>query len=192
MAKKQVEKSVENDTCVGNGNICDEKRLIFLMDVVNQEMTKNVIEKLVAFQQENPKEDITMIINSYGGVCYDLFAIVDCMDASYPDCRTIVTGTAMSAAAVIFACGTPGKRLMTKHSRLMLHGVSSGAWGTLKNIEIELKESKALEDAIVERLLLSTKMNREQLTKIMEQDTYIGAEEAIELGLCDAIVKKLG
>jgi len=168
----------------------DEKplpRTITLMGEVNEEKAKEVIERLLQLQNEDPFADIDMYINSFGGCVYSMFAIADMMSILIPDISTINIGSAMSAGAFIFICGTKGKRRMTRNSTLMLHQVSSAIYGTTKDIKIEVAETTRLQQRMIEVVSERSNLDEKEIENLIDRDAYISGEQAIEMGLCDML-----
>lgn len=173
---------------VGNG---DDNRIIVLSGTINESITKEVIERLLELQGKSPMEEITLIIDSYGGDVDSMFAITDLMDIIIPDIKTVCIGKAMSASAFIFICGTKGKRLMTKTSRLMLHQLSGFTYGSLKDMDIQVKEARSLQEEMIKIISERSLLDIDSIKDLMDRDRYIRPDDAIEMGLCDGIITKL-
>jgi len=169
----------------------EKDRFVYLNGIIDEEKSKDIIEKLLELQSKDPLEEITIIINSMGGEIYSMFAIIDIMDILLPSIRTISLGLSASASAFIFICGTIGRRFMTKHSSLMLHQASGGTHGTVKDIDVTVREIKYLQSQVVEGIANRSKLTIEEIKGLIDRDFYIRPEKAIEFGLCDGIIERL-
>jgi len=169
----------------------DEPRVILIQGTVDEELTKKVISGLLRFQNENVMEDVTMIVDSFGGHVDSMFAITDMMEIMPFDIRTICIGKAMSAGAFIFTCGTKGKRFMTRKAQLMYHQISSCTWGTFADIEIEIEAVKRMQKLMVDEIAAKSNMNAKTVKQLIDRDAYVYPKTAIKLGLCDDIIKRI-
>jgi len=169
----------------------DKDRFLYLNGFIDEEKAKETIERLLELQNSDPLDEITMIINSGGGEVYSMFAITDMMDLMPAPIRTICLGSAMSAAGFVFICGTKGKRFMVKHSSLMIHQVSGGAYGTSKDIDIQVDEIKFLQKEMVKEIANRSELTEEEVQKFIDRDFYIRPAQSIEFGLCDGIIERL-
>jgi len=169
----------------------DKDRFIYLSGNVDEDKAKDVIEKLLELQTADPLEEITMVINCGGGEIYSMFAITDMMDIMYAPIRTICLGSAMSAAAFIFTCGTKGLRFMTQHSSLMMHQVSGGAFGTTKDINVQVAEIKFLQEEMIKEISKRSELSYDQIKELIDRDCFIRPQQAIDYGFCDGIIGRL-
>jgi ATP-dependent Clp protease protease subunit len=154
----------------------------------------------VAREPENPESEIviaarpiSMYVSTHGGIASDMFSILDVMDMikkNTCDIHTYGVGKVMSAGVPILAAGTPGKRMIGRNCRIMLHNVNAGAGGTISSMENELEEIKWVQDSYIEALASYTKMTKAKIKKMLktQRDVYISAEEAINLGIADQII----
>ncbi len=177
-------------------------RKLFLPKQVTQEsmntLTKGIIEinandellvKLYSVYGLTYKpEPIQIFIDSYGGAVYQCFGLLGVMESSKVPIHTIVTGAAMSCGFMILIHGD--KRFAYRHATPLYHQVSTGFWGTVKDMEEKLEESKRLQSKIEEMTLDRTKITRKKLKKIKDRkvDWYMSAEESLELGVVDKII----
>ena len=168
------------------------ERIIYLVGEVNECAAREVVVSLIEMQKDDPLKEITMILDSYGGEIDSMFAIVDMMEIIMPPVRTICLGKAMSAAAIIFLYGQRGRRFMTRHSRLMLHQLSSLSSGTVSDIVIDTEEIKFLQEQMVQEVSRRSKLKERDIRNIIERNTYIRPEKAIEYGMCDGIIERIG
>jgi len=138
-------------------------------------------------------EPMDMIISTHGGSASAMFAIYDVMQMMQEDGMEICTvgvGKVMSAGVLLLAAGAKGKRTIGKHCRVMIHGVSSGAGGMVESIDNELEEIKLIEDQYITALAANSAMTKRYIKNRLKKrlNVYIGAEEAVELGIADIIL----
>jgi ATP-dependent Clp protease, protease subunit len=165
-----------------------QQRIIFLGTPVNDEIANVVMAQLLHLESEDPDKDIALYINSPGGSITALFAIYDTMEFIRPDVSTICMGQAASAAAVLLAAGTPGKRLALPHSRILLHQPSGGAEGQSVDIEIQAKEILRMRDLLNDILGEKTGKTSEQIALDTDRDFILDAQQAKDYGLIDEII----
>lgn len=166
-------------------------RVIYLSGEVNESLAQDVNTELIRLQKEDPLEDIVMIVDSYGGDLFAAFAIADMMDIVTCDIKTICIGKAMSAGQFIFSSGTKGKRFMSKHARLMVHNPIAGYEGSVPDIEVEVEELLKCRELFLEHMSSKCGQSVEVLKDMINRNRYIDAEEAIQLGFADSILRKL-
>ena len=167
-----------------------KERIIFLGSEVNEHSANLIIAQLLHLAHEDPKKDIYFYINSPGGSVYDLLAIYDTMQYVKPDIQTISIGLAASAAAVLLAAGTKGKRFALPHAKIMVHQPSGGARGTVSDMKINLEESVRLKELIEEIMSKHTAQSVKQIAKDMDRDYYMTAKEAKEYGIIDKVISR--
>jgi ATP-dependent Clp protease, protease subunit len=162
-------------------------RRILLFSAIHQDSSKAFIEKILELDAEN-NDEITVFINSGGGNVTDMFAIIDTMNLVKSPIRTVVMGQAASAAAVIASVGK--KRLITKSSKFMIHEVWSGLFGSMTEMERNLKEIKDMQNRLIDVLVKATGQTKEKIEKdIKNNDKYLNAKQAKAYGLVDEILK---
>ena len=166
-------------------------RNILLFSDIDENACLQICDGLLDLQNDDISRDITLIINSNGGQVYELFSIIDMMECVNPDIRTIVLGKAMSAGAVLAICGTKGKRFMTKNSRLMLHSVSSGTYGNIHDIKVDIEEFKRLNQQIIEIISERSNLSVKEIEDLIQRDRYILPDEAIKFGFIDGIIESI-
>lgn len=164
-----------------------ENSIHFLSGDIEEFNIKECI-KWIVYENLDPTEKIlTIYINSLGGNLYDAFALIDVMRASKHPIRTIVVGTAMSAAFLIFASGTKGHRYVAKNASLMCHQFSESTEGKYHDIKATMKENELCNEKMVTVLKdatgLSTSMIKKKL--LPASDVYLSAKEVIDLGVAD-------
>jgi ATP-dependent Clp protease protease subunit len=154
-----------------------EERIIFLGQGIDDTVANDVMAQLLTLESMDPDRDIMMYINSPGGSFTALTAIYDTMQFVRPDVMTICLGQAASAAAVLLAGGTAGKRYALEHSRILIHQPYSEGGGQGSDIEIQ-----------EEMLAKHSKKSKEDIGKDIERDKILTAAEAVEYGLVDQIL----
>ena len=143
-------------------------------------------------ESEPPYDPITFYISSYGGSADEMFSIYDMMTITKAKCEihTIGLGKIMSAATLLLASGTKGKRKIGRHCRVMIHAVAAGSAGELHDIENELKTIKHLQELYIKALSKETNMTSRTIQKLLDRkvNVYLTAEEAVEYGIADEII----
>jgi ATP-dependent Clp protease protease subunit len=165
-----------------------QQRIVFLGTPVNDDVANVVMAQLLHLESEDPDKDIAIYINSPGGSITSLFAIYDTMEFIKCDVQTICMGQAASAAAVLLASGTKGKRLALPNSRVMLHQPSGGAEGQSVDIEIQANEILRMRDMLETILAEKTGQSVERISKDTDRDFILSAQEALDYGIIDAII----
>ena len=164
------------------------QRIIFLGTPVNDEIANLIMAQLLHLESEDPDKDIALYINSPGGSITSLFAIYDTMQYIKPDLTTICFGQAASAAAVLLAAGTPGKRLALPHSRVLIHQPYAGAQGQVSDIELASREIQRLKAQLEEILARHTGQDASRIHDDTDRDYVMTAEEAKEYGIIDEVI----
>lgn len=165
------------------------ERVIFLGEEVNSHTANVIVAQLLHLAYENPDEDIKLYINSPGGSIYDGLAIYDTMNFIKPDVQTIGIGLQASMGAFLLSAGAKGKRAILPNARVMIHQPSSGTRGKITDQEIDLKEGLLLKEKLAQILVKNSGQKLEKLKNDMERDYWMSAEEAVEYGLVDKIIK---
>lgn len=167
-------------------------RTIFLAQGVDDHISQSIVAQLLFLEAEDPNADITMYINSPGGVVTAGLAMYDTMQFISCDVATVVTGQACSMGSFLANAGAPGKRYMLPNARNMVHQVSGGTQGQATDMKIQLEETIRLNDRLAEIYVEhnSKGKTKEDLMKTMDRDSWFGAEEALAYGLCDQILTK--
>ena len=169
-----------------------EDRIIFLGTPISDEIANAVMAQLLCLQQMDADRDIEIYINSPGGSFTALTAIYDTMRYIKPDVRTVCLGQAASAAAVILAAGTKGKRLALPNSRILIHQpATEGGYGQSSDIEIQAREILRIRSLMEGMLSTDTGKSPEEVSKDIERDKYLTAEQALEYGIIDEILTSL-
>ena len=169
-----------------------EDRIIFLGTPISDDIANAVMAQLLCLQQMDAERDIEIYINSPGGSFTALTAIYDTMRYIKPDVRTVCLGQAASAAAVILAAGTKGKRLALPNSRILIHQpATEGGYGQSSDIEIQAKEILRIRSLMEEMLAIDTGKTPEEVSRDIERDKYLTAEQALEYGIIDEVLTSL-
>lgn len=164
------------------------ENIIFLGTPIDDVVANVISAQLLHLEAENPDRDINIYINSPGGDINALFAIYDTMQYVKPDITTICFGQAASAAAVLLAAGTPGKRLALKHSRILIHQPYSGAQGQVSDIEIAATEIQRLKESLENVLADHTGQTAEKISADTDRDFVMTAVQAKEYGIIDEVI----
>lgn len=167
-----------------------EDRIIFLGVQVDDASADDVMAQLLVLESQDPERDITMYINSPGGSFTAMTAIYDTMQYIRPHVQTVCLGQAASAAAVLLAGGTPGKRLALPNARVLIHQPSTGqaGHGQASDIEIQAREIMRMREWLEETLSKHSKRNPEQVHADIDRDKILSAQEALEYGLVDQVL----
>lgn len=167
-----------------------KERIVFLGGGVNDEIANLIIAQLLFLEHEDDKKDITLYINSPGGVVTAGMAIYDTMQFIKPDVSTICIGMAASMGAVLLAGGAAGKRMALKHADIMIHQVMGGAEGQATDIEISARHILKMKDRLNNVLAHHSGKPIKKVAQDTERDYYMDAEEAKEYGLIDTVIDK--
>jgi ATP-dependent Clp protease, protease subunit len=169
-----------------------EDRIIFLGTPISDDISNAVMAQLLCLQQMDAERDIEIYINSPGGSFTALTAIYDTMRYIKPDVRTVCLGQAASAAAVILAAGTKGKRLALPNSRILIHQpATEGGYGQSSDIEIQAREILRIRSLMEQMLAEDTGKTTEEISRDIERDKYLTAEQALEYGIIDEVLTSL-
>ena len=167
-----------------------KERVIFLVGPVNELTANLVVAQLLFLESENPDKDISLYINSPGGVVSAGMAIYDTMQFIKPDVSTLCIGQAASMGAFLLTAGQKGKRFVLPNSRVMIHQPLGGFQGQASDIEIHAKEILYLKDRLNRLLSDHTGQSIESIKNDTDRDNFLGAEEAVTYGLVDEVLSK--
>jgi ATP-dependent Clp protease protease subunit len=163
-------------------------RIIFIGDDVNPHTANLIVAQLLFLDNEDPKKDIFLYINSPGGSVYDALAIYDTMQYVKSDIQTVGIGVQASAAAFLLSSGTKGKRFLLPHATVMIHQPSSGTRGKVTDQEIDLREALRVKRLMEEIMAKNTSQKIDKIHTDMERDFWMTADEAKKYGLVDAVI----
>ncbi|MFI7674219.1 ATP-dependent Clp protease proteolytic subunit [Actinophytocola sp. NPDC049390] len=166
-----------------------EERIIFVGVQIDDASANDVMAQLLYLESVDPDRDITMYINSPGGSFTSLMAIYDTMQFARPDVQTFCLGQAASAAAVLLAAGTPGKRFALPNARVLIHQPAmEGVYGQVSDLEIQANEIQRVRRLMEETLARHTNRDADQIRKDIERDKILTAEEAKAYGIVDDVL----
>jgi len=165
-----------------------KERIIFLTGAVQDEVSSLITAQLLFLESENPNKDISIYINSPGGLVTSGLAIYDTIQYIRPAVATLCIGQAASMGSLLLAAGAEGQRFALPNSRIMLHQPSGGFQGQATDIEIHAKEILALRGRLNEIYVKHTKQNIDVIEKSLERDKFMAPEEAKEFGIVDDVV----
>ncbi len=165
-----------------------KERIIFLADEIDETLANLVMAQLIFLEYEDADKDITLYINSPGGIVSAGLAIYDTMQYIRPDVCTICIGQAASMAAILLAAGKKGKRYSLPHARIMLHQPLGGAGGQAADIAIHAKEIMRIKDSLNDILVQHTGQKREIIRHDTDRNFFMNVEEAKTYGIIDEIL----
>ena len=166
-----------------------EDRIIFMGVQVDDTSADDIMAQLLVLESQDPNRDVMMYINSPGGSMTAMTAIYDTMQYIKPDVQTVCLGQAASAAAILLAAGTKGKRMILPNARVLIHQPSiDQGFGKATEIEIQAKEMLRMREWLETTLAKHTGQDVEKIRKDIEVDTFLTAEEAKEYGMVDAVL----
>ncbi len=177
-------------------------RIVMLDTEVHEHTASLIVSQLLFLESENPDKDISLYINSPGGLVTAGLAIYDTMQFIKPDVHTIVIGQAASMGSFLAQAGAPGKRFVLPESRTMIHRVSSGTPGTRGSVHVQELEFEDARRTFEESVRINKRLTElyvrhntagktyEELYELMKFDTFLSAQQAVDMGLADKIVEK--
>ena len=167
-----------------------KERVIFLVGPIDDYVANVVVAQLLFLEADNPEKDISLYINSPGGVVTAGLAIYDTMRFIKPDVSTICVGQACSMGSFLLAAGTKGKRYILPNSRVMIHQPSGGTQGQASDIAIQAKEILYLRSRLNAELAANTGQPIEKIEQDVERDYFMAAEEAKTYGIVDTVLDR--
>ncbi|MEY3371783.1 MAG: ATP-dependent Clp endopeptidase proteolytic subunit ClpP [Pseudomonadota bacterium] len=167
-----------------------KERVIFLVGPIDDYVANVVVAQLLFLEADNPEKDISLYINSPGGVVTAGLAIYDTMRFIKPDVSTICVGQACSMGSFLLAAGTKGKRYILPNSRVMIHQPSGGTQGQASDIAIQAKEILYLRSRLNAELAANTGQPIEKIELDVERDYFMAAEEAKAYGVVDSVIDR--
>jgi ATP-dependent Clp protease protease subunit len=164
------------------------ERIVILGTPIDDQISNLIVAQLIHLESEDPDKDIFLYINSPGGSVYAGLSIYDTMQFVKPDIQTICFGIAMSMGAVLLAGGAKGKRMSLPNSKVLIHQVMGGFQGQATDIEIQARETLALKKRLEEIIADHTGQDVEKVSKDMDRDYFMTAEEAKAYGIIDNVL----
>ncbi|TDT70480.1 ATP-dependent Clp protease protease subunit [Hypnocyclicus thermotrophus] len=162
-------------------------RIVFIGTEIDDTVANSIVAQLLFLEAEDPEKDITMYINSPGGVITAGLAIYDTMQYIKPDVSTVCIGQAASMGALLLTAGTKGKRYALENSRIMIHQPLGGARGQATDIEIQAKEILRMKEITSNIISKHTGKKIKEVYKDTERDNFMSADEAKDYGLIDKV-----
>jgi len=166
-------------------------RIVFIGGEIEDQMANTIIAQLLFLQNENADADISMYINSPGGLITSGLAVYDVMQFVGCGVQTYCLGQAASMAAILLAGGTKGKRFVLPNSRILIHQPMGGARGTATDISIQAEEILRLRARLNQILAHHTGQPVQKIEEDIDRDRFLGADEAVAYGLADQIIQSL-
>lgn len=165
-----------------------KERIIFMVGAIEEHMANLVVAQLLFLESENPNKDISIYINSPGGVVTAALSVYDTMQFIKPDVSTLCIGQAASAGALLLTSGAAGKRHCLPHSTVMIHQVLGGYQGQNTDIQIHAKETKRVGDMLTQIIADHSGRSFEEVEKDTNRDNFLTPEEAQSYGLIDSVL----
>lgn len=166
-----------------------EERIVFLGVPVDDASANDIMAQLLFLESDDPDREIQIYINSPGGSFTSLMAIYDTIQYVRPDVKTICLGQAASAAAVILAAGTKGKRLALPNSRVLIHQPSvEGLYGQVSDLEIQANEVQRMRELMEHTLATHTGKTSDEIRQDIDRDKILTADQSVEYGLLDEVL----
>jgi ATP-dependent Clp protease protease subunit len=165
-------------------------RIVFVVGPIDDYMANVIVAQLLFLESENPDKEISLYINSPGGLVTAGLSIYDTMQFIKPDVSTICLGQAASMGSLLLAGGAKGKRYCLPHSRIMIHQPSGGFQGQASDIEIHAREILKLRERLNQIMANHTGQSVERVERDMERDNFMEAETAVEYGIVDKVLAK--
>lgn len=167
-----------------------KERIIFITGEIEDHMSSLVCAQLLFLEAENPEKEISIYINSPGGVVTAGFAMYDTMQYVSPDVSTLCVGQACSAGSLLLTAGTKGRRFALPNARVMIHQPHGGAKGQASDIEIQAREIMQMKERLNQIYVDHTGQSADKVKAALERDTFMSAKEACAWGLIDQVVDK--
>ncbi len=165
-------------------------RIVFVGQPIDDNVANTVIAQMLFLEVEDAKKDIKLYINSPGGLVTSGLAIYDTMEYIKPDISTICMGQAASAAALLLAAGTPGKRLSLPNANILIHQPMGGARGQATDVGIQARQIIKIKDRLNDIFVKHTGQSKEKIERDTDRDFYMTAEEARKYGLIDKVIMR--
>lgn len=167
-----------------------KERVVFLVGQFEDQMANLIVAQLLFLESENPEKDVSLYINSPGGVVSSGLAIYDTMQFIRPDVSTVCIGQAASMGALILAGGAPKKRHALPHSRVMIHQPMGGSQGQASDIEIHTREILGTREKLNQIFVEHTGQSMDRIKEDTDRDYFLSATEAAEYGIIDSVLSK--
>ena len=183
-----LDQSARGDRAYDIYSMLLRERIVFLGQEVDDQIANLLVAEILYLDANDPGRDISLYINSPGGLSYTGMAIYDVMQHVRSEVSTVCVGMGMSAAAMILCGGAPGKRLATPNAKIMIHQGSAGARGAPRDMEIHLREVLATTRRMAEIIAHHSGQPIERVERDIDRDYFLTAEEAKDYGLIDQVI----
>jgi ATP-dependent Clp protease protease subunit len=183
-----VQESPRGDRAFDIYSLLLRERIVFLGQEVDDQIANLIVSQMLFLEAQDPDKDISLYINSPGGMGYAGMAIYDVMQHVRPEVSTFCVGMGMSAAAMILAGGAPGKRLALPNCRIMIHQGSAGTRGAPRDMEIQLREVLATTRRMAEIVAHHTGQPIDKVERDIDRDYFMSAEDALAYGMIDEVL----
>jgi ATP-dependent Clp protease protease subunit len=185
-----IESSARGERSFDIFSLLLRERIIILGSPINDQVANVIVAQLLFLEREDPDKDISLYINSPGGVIAAGLAIYDTMQLIRPDISTICVGMAASMGTVLLTAGAKGKRYALPNATIHMHQAVGGAQGQAADIEIAAREIMRLQDILRNILVKHTGQTIEKISHDTDRDFYLNPEQAVEYGLVDEVLAK--
>jgi ATP-dependent Clp protease protease subunit len=166
-----------------------KERIIFLGTAINDQIANLIVAQLLYLDSQDPDREISVYINSPGGIIYHGLAIYDTMQQVRAPIRTVAVGVTASMGTMLLAAGTHGRRYALPHATIHMHPAGGGAQGYAPDVEIQYKELRRMQTLLHELLAKHTAQPVEKIADDFDRDRWMSAEEAVEYGIIDEVLK---
>jgi ATP-dependent Clp protease protease subunit len=183
-----LEESIRGERAFDIYSMLLRQRIIFLGQEVDDQVANLIISQMLYLEAVDPDRDISLYINSPGGLAYGGMAIYDVIQHIRPDVSTVCVGMGMSAAAMVLCGGAPGKRLALPSARIMIHQGNAGTRGAPSDMEIQLREVLSLTRRMAEIIAHHSGRSLDEVMHDIDRDHFMTAEEAVAYGLIDDVI----
>jgi ATP-dependent Clp protease protease subunit len=165
-----------------------KERIIFLGTGINDQIANLIVAQLLWLDSQDPDREISVYINSPGGIIYHGLAVYDTMQQVRAPVRTVAVGVTASMGTMLLAAGTDGRRYALPHATIHMHPAGGGAQGYAPDVEIQYKELQRMQNMLHELLAKHTKQTVEKIADDFDRDRWMSAEEAVEYGIVDEVL----
>jgi ATP-dependent Clp protease protease subunit len=166
-----------------------KERIIFLGTGINDQIANLTVAQLLYLDSYDPDREISVYINSPGGIIYHGLAIYDTMQQVRAPVRTVAVGVTASMGTMLLAAGTKGRRYALPHATIHMHPAGGGAQGYAPDVEIQYKELQRMQDMLHELLAMHTGQDVKKVADDFDRDRWMSAEDAVEYGIIDEVLK---
>jgi ATP-dependent Clp protease protease subunit len=165
-----------------------KERIIFLGTGINDQIANLIVAQLLWLDSQDPEREISVYINSPGGIIYHGLAVYDTMQQVRAPVRTVAVGVTASMGTMLLAAGTEGRRYALPHATIHMHPAGGGAQGYAPDVEIQYKELQRMQNLLHQLLAKHTKQTVEKIADDFDRDRWMSAEQAVEYGIVDEVL----